>query len=205
MELRPQKAAGNIRFKQIETTCVATRRAFSFPGKQGLEFGSFPNVAGAFIPAGTHAEAFTMTKTIAWIAGGAIAGYLMFWGVPEFFQRKEDPRSRAHLSRIAAELSQSVPVMIDKETELFVVEGQEALLIYQYRLVPYSLGQIDHEKFAAGAKQRLTQGVCSQPNLREDYLKQGVTLRYSYFDKDKRHIATVDVTPADCGFSKFGS
>jgi len=27
-----------------------------------------------------------------------------------------------------------------------------------------------------------------------------VTLRYSYFDKNKQHIATVDVTPADCGF-----
>jgi len=27
-----------------------------------------------------------------------------------------------------------------------------------------------------------------------------VTLRYSYFDKDKQHIATIDVTPKDCGF-----
>jgi hypothetical protein len=27
-----------------------------------------------------------------------------------------------------------------------------------------------------------------------------VTLRYAYYDKDKRHIATVDVTPTDCGF-----
>jgi len=27
-----------------------------------------------------------------------------------------------------------------------------------------------------------------------------VTLRYSYFAKDKQPIATVDVTPADCGF-----
>jgi hypothetical protein len=36
--------------------------------------------------------------------------------------------------------------------------------------------------------------------MRDGFLKQGVTLRYSYFDKDKRHIATIDVTPADCGF-----
>jgi hypothetical protein len=25
-------------------------------------------------------------------------------------------------------------------------------------------------------------------------------LRYSYFDKEKQHIATIDVLPADCGF-----
>jgi len=141
-----------------------------------------------------------MTKTIAWIAGGVIAGFLVFWGLPKFFQTHEDPRSRERLSKLAAEFNRSVPVMIDKDTELFMVEAHDAMLIYQYRLVPYSLGQLDHEKFAVGAKQRVTQGACNQPDLREDYLKKGVTLRYSYFDKDKQHIATIDVTPADCGF-----
>jgi len=141
-----------------------------------------------------------MKKSLVWIAIGVIAGYLVLWGIPEMFQEKLDPRSQARLSRIAAELNRSVPVMIDKETELTVVEGHEAMLIYKYRLVPYSVRQLNHEKFAAGAKQRVTQGACNQPDMREDYLKKGVTLRYSYFDKDKQHIATVDVTQADCGF-----
>ena len=141
-----------------------------------------------------------MKKSFVWIAVGAIAGYLVFWGAPNFFQENLDPRSQERLSRIAAELNRSVPVMIDKETELTVVEGYQALLIYKYRLVPYSVGQVDHQKFAAGAKQRVAQGVCNQPEMREEYLKKGVTLRYSYFDKDKQHIATVDVTPGDCGF-----
>ena len=141
-----------------------------------------------------------MKKSLIWIAIGVIAGYLVFSGVPDFFQEKVEPRSQERLSRIAADLNRSVPYMIDKETELTVVEGHEAMLIYKYRLVPYSVRQIDHEKFAAGAKQRVTQGACNEPVMREDYLKKGVTLRYSYFDKDKQHIATVDVTPADCGF-----
>jgi len=141
-----------------------------------------------------------MSKTVAWIAVGAIAGYLFFWLVPEFFQKQEDPRSRERLGRIAAEINRSVPVMIDKETELTVVEGHEGMLIYKYRLVPYSVKQLDHAKFAAGAKQKVAQGACNQPEMRGDYLKKGVTLRYSYFDKDKLHIATVDVTPADCGW-----
>ena len=115
-------------------------------------------------------------------------------------EEKLEPRSQARLSKIAADLNRSVPVMIDKETELTVVEGHEAMLIYKYRLVPYSVRQLDHERFAAGAKQRVTQGACNQADMREDYLKKGVTLRYSYFDKDQQHIATVDVTPADCGF-----
>jgi len=50
------------------------------------------------------------------------------------------------------------------------------------------------------AKQKLTQTVCNEPVMRDDLVKKGVTLRYSYFDKDKQPIASVDVTPADWGF-----
>ena len=141
-----------------------------------------------------------MKKGLVWLVVGAVAGYLVLWGVPEMFPDKVEPRSLARLGKIAAELNRSVPTMIDKETELTVVEGHEGMLIYKYRLVPYSVRQLDHVKFAAGAKERVTEGACNQAELREDFLKKGVTLRYSYFDKDKQHIATVDVTPADCGF-----
>ena len=141
-----------------------------------------------------------MLKIFTWILLGAVAAYLVFLGFSELFQKKSPPRSEQRLSRIAAEINRSVPVMIDKETELTSVEGHEGMLIYNYRLVPYSVRQLDHQKFAAGAKQKVAQGACNAPETREDFLKQGVTLRYSYFDKNKQHIATVDVTPTDCGF-----
>ncbi len=89
---------------------------------------------------------------------------------------------------------------IDAETELMPTEGLEGMLIYNYRLVSYSAAQIDSKRFAAGAKQRVVQGACSTPETRDDFLKKGVTLRYSYYDKDKKPIATIDVKPADCGF-----
>ena len=77
--------------------------------------------------------------------------------------------------------------------------GAPGMLVYSYRLVSYSVTQLDHNKFAAGAKERLKRG-CLPSLTRDSFLKKGVTLRYSYFDKDKQHIATIDVTPADCGF-----
>jgi hypothetical protein len=142
----------------------------------------------------------TITKVILWVGAGLIAGYLVWWVLPGFFQKEEDPRSQEYLSRIAAEINRSVPVMIDQETELMPVAGAPGMLIYNYRLVSYSVTKLDHQKFAAGAKERVTQGACGRPETRDEFLKKGVTLRYSYFDKDKQHIATVDVTPADCGF-----
>lgn len=133
------------------------------------------------------------------MGAGVIAGCVVWWVLPGFFQKEEDPRSQEYLSRIAAEINRSVPVMIDQETELMPVAGAPGMLIYNYRLISYSVTKLDHQKFAAGAKQRVTQGACERPETRDEFLKKGVTLRYSYFDKDKQHIATVDVTPADCG------
>jgi hypothetical protein len=141
-----------------------------------------------------------MMKWLVWIALGLIAAYLVWWAAQDYFQSNPDPRSQEYLSKIAAEINRSVPVMIDKETELLPVEGHQGMLIYNYRLVAYSASQLDHKKFAAGAKQKITQEACNRPETRDDFLKKGVTLRYSYFDKEKRHVATVDVTPADCGF-----
>jgi len=141
-----------------------------------------------------------MTKIILWISAGVIAAYLAWWFLPAYLRGRQDPRSAEHLSDIAAEINRSIPVMIDKETELLPAEGHEGMLIYNYRLVDYAVAQLDRAKFAAGVKRKVTQEACSRPETRDDFLKKGVTLRYSYFDKDKQPIAAVDVTPKDCGF-----
>jgi hypothetical protein len=141
-----------------------------------------------------------MKKTIAWLAGGILAGLLAWWVLPAYFPSRPDPRSVNYLGTIAAEINRSTPVMIDVETELLPSTARYAMLIYNYRLVKYSAAQLDPQRFAAGAKQKVTLGACNRPETRDTFLKEGVTLRYTYFDKDKKHIATVDVTPADCGF-----
>jgi hypothetical protein len=141
-----------------------------------------------------------VVKTTAVIGVGVLVGYLVWWFVSEYFKTQENPRSQARLNKVAAELNRSVPVMIDPETELMPTEGVEGMLIYNYRLVSYSAAQLDPTRFAARAKQRVVQGACNTPETRDDFLKKGVTLRYSYYDKEKKPIATVDVTPADCGF-----
>ena len=140
----------------------------------------------------------TSIKIALALGAGVVIGIVVWWALPEFLRKNEDPRSQARLSRIAAELNRSVPVMIDQETELMPVQSTEGVLIYNYRLVNYSVAQIDRAKFAAGAKQRLRQGACDTAETRDDFLNKGVTLRYTYYDKDEQHIATVDVTPADC-------
>ena len=140
-----------------------------------------------------------MWKFILGICAAMIVAYLAWWLLPEFRER-EDPLSAEHLSKIAAGINRTVPVMIDAETELLPAEGRQGMLIYNYRLVGYRVAQLDRAKFAANVRQKVTQEACSRPETRDDFLKKGVTLRYSYFDKDKQPVAAVDVTPKECGF-----
>lgn len=139
------------------------------------------------------------TKIFTFIVAVALFGAVIWWVVPKSSE-DENPRSQQSLNKLAVQINRAVPVMIDKETELLAAAGTEGMLTYNYRLVSYSVSQLDAAKFAAGAKERVTQGACNRPETRDDLLKQGVSLRYAYFDKDKRHIATIDITPADCGF-----
>jgi hypothetical protein len=148
---------------------------------------------------GSFRETMSRTKIITAIAVAVFLGAVVWWSVPKTSQ-SGNPRSQESLKKLAAEINRGVPLMIDKETELLPAVGTEGMLIYSYRLVSYSVTRLDAAKFAAGAKERVTQGACNRPETRDDLLKQGVTLRYSYFDKDKQHIATIDVLPADCGF-----
>jgi hypothetical protein len=142
----------------------------------------------------------SMSSVLLWGMAIIAGAYFVYLAAPGWFEKQSDPRSQEFLGKIAAEINRSVPVMIDQETELMPAAGAPGMLIYNYRLVSYSASQLDSHRFAAGAQQRIAQSVCSRPETRDDFLKKGVTLRYSYFDKDKQHIATVDVTPADCGF-----
>lgn len=141
-----------------------------------------------------------MKKTVAWLAGGVVAGLLAWWVLPQFFSTRPDPRSVEYLKTVAADINRSTPVMIDVETELLPSTVAYAMLIYNYRLVKYSAAQLDAKRFAAGVKQKVSVAACNRPETRDNFLREGVTLRYTYFDKDKNHIATIDVTPADCGF-----
>jgi hypothetical protein len=45
-----------------------------------------------------------MWKWFLWICAGGIAAYLAWWIVPNYLRGREDPRSAAHLGKVAAEI-----------------------------------------------------------------------------------------------------
>ncbi|HTD24453.1 MAG TPA: tetratricopeptide repeat protein [Terriglobales bacterium] len=108
-------------------------------------------------------------------------------------------KSAAFLSRVADKVKQKkgVPTMVDEDTEAFDVSGQEGMLVYYFRLVKVNASKFDGPRFAARVKQVLVDRDCSDPDV-NDLLKQGVVVRYSYFDKFDVPIGSIDVKSDDC-------
>lgn len=126
------------------------------------------------------------------LAGNAVKGLL----------RKSEPdvRSKTYLTKVADQLNRTLPKMLDKETELDSGAGLDGVFVYNYRLVNSSVEEIDGEKFIALLRPNVTKAACTTPETRDEFLRKGVSLRYSYADKLRRHVAAFDVVPKDCGF-----
>lgn len=142
-----------------------------------------------------------------WLGAGAIgilaavvAGTLGREGARVLLGGRDDVRSQRVLSRVASDLNKTLPMQVDKDTELMATVGLEAVMVYSYRLINRSAGDVDATAFSTEMRPRLVNAACTTPQTRDGFLKKGVTMRYMYADKDRRHVATIEVNPSDCRF-----
>ena len=112
----------------------------------------------------------------------------------------EDIRSQRILNKVASEINKNLPMMVDKETELLATVGLEGIIVYNYRLINLSVTDVEPARFISAIRPQVVTAACTTPQTRDTFLKQGVTMRYSYADKERRHMGATEVKPADCGF-----
>lgn len=138
--------------------------------------------------------------TVAAVIAAAVAFVASQHLVRGLFARKEaKPTSREFLVRVADEINKSNPRILDEETELTTVTGLEGVLVYNYRLLNKSAGNIDGPTLGSTLRPRVTNAACANSETRDTFLAKGVTLRYWYADKAGAFVTTFDVTPKDCG------
>ena len=108
--------------------------------------------------------------------------------------------SLAATSRIASEVNKTMPIMVDQHTELMNVTPLPATVVYNYRLVSVEAGEFTIDDIASAIRPGAQESACSSPLTRDGLLKRGITMRFSYNDRNRKHIGAFDVRPADCGF-----
>jgi hypothetical protein len=94
-------------------------------------------------------------------------------------------------------MSLTLPRAVDEETELFGVTAEGDMLLYDYRMLntlKRNLSAEDVDAVRAG----IIKDACGTPTIREQFLRQGVVLRYGYYDKVKELITSIEIAWKDC-------
>jgi len=104
------------------------------------------------------------------------------------------------LEQISKEANKALPKAIDAETEIISISvPSDTMFNYDYRLVDQSFGAIKKEEFEAIVSPIALSNACKSEKVKEMFLRKGVTLRSSYYDKDRNLITSIDIKPSDCG------
>ena len=101
---------------------------------------------------------FSMSSVILWGMVVVAGAYFVYLRAPDWLEEEPDPRSQEFLSKIAAEINRSIPVMIDQETELMPAVGAPGMLIYNYRLVNVFSRASGSQQIRGGGERTIKRG-----------------------------------------------
>jgi hypothetical protein len=101
------------------------------------------------------------------------------------------------LSQVASKMNQTLPMMLDAETELSTTIGLDGKLEYHYRLVNYTAEQIDTAILMPKLRANSINGSCSKKETRI-LLNNGVVLESVYYDKNRKEISRFSLDKLQC-------
>ena len=117
------------------------------------------------------------------------------------FASETDFMSKEYLSRAAEDINKAgqLPKMVDKHTEFTRVTAEKGLIIYQYTLIYLTEKDINKKKFLSAIRKNMQSMICE--NDESAYLmKKGVSFGCLFYGKDGSLIASISITPKECGY-----
>ena len=101
------------------------------------------------------------------------------------------------LSRVANDMNENLPAMIDEITRLDRVTGENLTLTYTYTLVGFSKEEISADALVSEIKPGMLSNYCTSPNMTE--LKDNhVKLQAKYLDESGQLITQFYVSSSEC-------
>ena len=114
--------------------------------------------------------------------------------------------SRANIEqaifKLCDKVNQLLPMAVDKETRLDNLTPGFGRLTYNYTFINIDADSININRFLQIQTQQLRSGVCSSKDM-EIFLKNFITIAYSYRTRDGVNIGKIEITPKDCGLIPF--
>ncbi len=95
-------------------------------------------------------------------------------------------------------INKKTPITVDSATTLINTAPLTNKLLYRYRINNYEKYKMTHS--ANKLRKSTINSVCTNPNLKNAFFSQGISLGYYYMDENNRHLFSFDVAPKDCGY-----
>ena len=104
---------------------------------------------------------------------------------------------------MAEMINENTPMRIDQETELMNAVGINGILTYNNRLMNYIYSESDVRELRRVIDEELKldaiRQACTTPDIADDVLGHGFTMRYVYYDQNRSYLTSFEIIPADCG------
>ena len=137
-------------------------------------------------------------KRIAWLIVLVLAVIAVREGRNRFGGGSDSgPGSRSHLKAAAENANRQLPRMVDSETEMVRVDAGNGYLVYRYRLVNYDQGTLEPMQLDM-LKAAVKRQTCASQSTRQNFLDHGVSIRYTYVDRNDRSMLTFIIRSGDC-------
>lgn len=106
------------------------------------------------------------------------------------------------LESVSAHMNRRTPVTLDADTRLdSVTAGPGHRLSYHYTLTSVQSKDIKRAEFQKLIRAPLQARLCESTEM-SGFLRNGVTISYTYRSADGRNLGGTQFTPSDCGYQK---
>lgn len=138
-------------------------------------------------------EKQTNTKRMIGSVVGAVAGVLIAVVIQQQFFKV--PSFDKMLMKVASELNESCPMMVDGETRLDnAITLPEKIFQYNYTLVNLPIDSIDIQGFVDYMRPQILNNVKTNPDLKL-FRENEVTMSYYYKDSKGTFVSKIIITP----------
>lgn len=103
------------------------------------------------------------------------------------------------LEDLAATWNKQLPYMIDETTQMFEIKiKEESTLVFKFKILNLIAKQALTKEQSDKALVKIIAKVCSEPDIKVNFLDRGVSLEYIYYDKNLKQISDFLIHPEDC-------
>ena len=138
-----------------------------------------------------------ITLLVLWLGFGANTVFAQNSATNQSLIIHNEDNLNAVLGSISNKLNETLPMMVDAQTQLDASMGFQRMFLYRYTLVNLALENVDVTEFKSQMEPRIVNTICTTEKM-QFFVVNDITMIYSYYGKAGKQIAEIEVPASRC-------